>query len=260
MSTISAGTTVGTALVNTGDTTGNLVLQTNGTTTAVTIGTNQVVTLAQALPIGSGGTGQSDRQAAMDALAGAVTNGQYLRGNGTDVVMAAIQAGDMTGTLAVANGGTGQTSLAANHALIGNGTSGVQAVAPGSSGNVLTSNGTTWTSAALPAGGVTSLNGQTGAITNTAYGAIGSYVTAYFNGSLNSNDTTAGSNLLRATNVRGGLNSLISSSADFAQPVIGAITSSTGTTSLSLSGTWRAMTHSSNSGGGWAMNLFVRIS
>lgn len=57
MSTIAAGTTSGTALVNTGDTTGTLILQTNGTTTAVTIGTNQVVTLAQPLPVGSGGTG-----------------------------------------------------------------------------------------------------------------------------------------------------------------------------------------------------------
>ena len=57
MSTIAAGTTSGTALVSTGDTTGTLVLQTNGTTTAVTIATNQVVTLAQPLPVGSGGTG-----------------------------------------------------------------------------------------------------------------------------------------------------------------------------------------------------------
>jgi len=57
MSTIAAGTTSGTALVSTGDTTGALVLQTNGSTTAVTIATNQVVTLAQPLPVGSGGTG-----------------------------------------------------------------------------------------------------------------------------------------------------------------------------------------------------------
>lgn len=35
------------------------------------------------------------RQDAMDALAGAVTSGQYLRGNGTDVVMSAIQAADV---------------------------------------------------------------------------------------------------------------------------------------------------------------------
>ena len=37
MSIISAGTTVGTALVNTGDTTGTLQLQINGTTPAVTL-------------------------------------------------------------------------------------------------------------------------------------------------------------------------------------------------------------------------------
>jgi hypothetical protein len=45
--------------------------------------------------IANGGTGQTTRQAAMDALAGAVTAGQYLRGDGTDVVMSAIQAADV---------------------------------------------------------------------------------------------------------------------------------------------------------------------
>ena len=43
----------------------------------------------------NGGTGETSRQNAMDALAGAVTSGQYLRGNGTDVVMSAIQAADV---------------------------------------------------------------------------------------------------------------------------------------------------------------------
>jgi hypothetical protein len=43
----------------------------------------------------NGGTGATSRQDAMDALAGAVTSGQYLRGNGTDVVMSAIQAADV---------------------------------------------------------------------------------------------------------------------------------------------------------------------
>jgi hypothetical protein len=47
------------------------------------------------LAIANGGTGETSRQNAMDALAGAVTSGQYLRGNGTDVVMAAIQAADV---------------------------------------------------------------------------------------------------------------------------------------------------------------------
>ncbi len=54
----------------------------------------------------------------------------------------------VTGILPVPNGGTGAASLAANNVLLGNGTSAVQVVAPGTSGNVLTSNGTTWQSAA----------------------------------------------------------------------------------------------------------------
>ena len=56
-SAISAGTTSGTAISVSGDTSGQLVLQTNGTTTAVTISTGQVVTLAQPLPVASGGSG-----------------------------------------------------------------------------------------------------------------------------------------------------------------------------------------------------------
>lgn len=58
----------------------------------------------------------------------------------------------VTGTLPVANGGTGSASLTANNVLLGNGTSAVQVVAPSTVGNVLTSDGTTWTSAA-PTGG-----------------------------------------------------------------------------------------------------------
>ena len=54
----------------------------------------------------------------------------------------------VTGTLPVANGGTGAATLTLNNVLLGNGTSAPLAVAPGTSGNVLTSNGTTWTSAA----------------------------------------------------------------------------------------------------------------
>jgi len=56
-----------------------------------------------------------------------------------------------TGTLPVASGGTGQTTLTANNVLLGNGTSAIQSVAPGTSGNLLTSNGTTWQSTALTA-------------------------------------------------------------------------------------------------------------
>jgi hypothetical protein len=63
---------------------------------------------------------------------------------------AAITGGTITGItdLAVADGGTGASTLSANAVLLGNGTSALQTVAPSTSGNVLTSNGTTWTSAA----------------------------------------------------------------------------------------------------------------
>ena len=60
----------------------------------------------------------------------------------------------VSGTLPVANGGTGATSLTANNVVLGNGTSAVNFVAPSTSGNVLTSNGTTWTSAAAAGIGV----------------------------------------------------------------------------------------------------------
>jgi len=57
----------------------------------------------------------------------------------------------VTGTLPVANGGTGLATLTANNVLLGNGTSAPSFVAPGTAGNVLSSNGTTWTSAAAAA-------------------------------------------------------------------------------------------------------------
>ena len=74
--------------------------------------------------IANGGSGQTTAQLAINAFAGAVTSGSYLRGNGTNVVMNTIQVADVptlnqntTGTaaglsttLAVASGGTGVTS------------------------------------------------------------------------------------------------------------------------------------------------------
>lgn len=45
--------------------------------------------------IPQGGTGQDTQQAALNALAGAQTSGEYLRGTGTNVEMAAIEAADL---------------------------------------------------------------------------------------------------------------------------------------------------------------------
>jgi hypothetical protein len=85
-----------------------------------------------------------------------VTNGDGSAGNPTI---------GLTGIVAVSNGGTGANTLAANAVVIGNGTSAVQSVAPGTSGNILSSNGTNWTSiptpAARPSGSAIWVNDET---------------------------------------------------------------------------------------------------
>jgi hypothetical protein len=52
----------------------------------------------------------------------------------------------LSGAVPVANGGTGRNTLSANQLLTGNGTSPINSIAAGSSGNVLTSNGSQWLS------------------------------------------------------------------------------------------------------------------
>jgi len=68
----------------------------------------------------------------------------------------AITGGTITGItdLTVADGGTGASTITANSVILGNGASALSGnlVAPSTTGNVLTSNGTTWTSAAAPTG------------------------------------------------------------------------------------------------------------
>jgi len=91
---------------------------------ATTVGTVTTGTWsATAIAIAKGGTGATTAQTAINALAAATTSGQYLRGNGTNVVMSAIQAADVptlnqdtTGTATTAtnlSGGTASTSAVA---------------------------------------------------------------------------------------------------------------------------------------------------
>jgi hypothetical protein len=94
-----------------------------------------------------------------------------LRCDGTDVLEALNYVGSLTlGTaLGVASGGTGAATFTANNVLLGNGTSAFQVVAPGTAGNILTSNGTTWQSTAPAAGGVSTISfGSTGLTPSTA--------------------------------------------------------------------------------------------
>jgi hypothetical protein len=90
------------------------------------------------LPVANGGSGAT-------SLTGVV------KGNGTSAFTAGAVnlTSEVTGALPVGNGGTGATTLTANNVILGNGTSAPLFVAPGASGNLLMSDGTTWTSAAL---------------------------------------------------------------------------------------------------------------
>lgn len=122
--------------------------------------------LTGTVDIANGGTGQITQQAALNALAGTTTSGQYLRGNGTNVAMSAIQAADVptlnqnttgtaanvTGTVAISNGGTGQTTQTAAFDALAptttkgdliayDGTDNVR-VAAGTNGYALTANST----------------------------------------------------------------------------------------------------------------------
>lgn len=215
-STISAGTTAGTALNFTSDTTGNLAFQTNGTTTALSIDTNQNVTFANNVTYTGNIQGATITATAVFSGNGAgltainasnVTSGTLSTAR---LPTSGVNASTITaGTLAVANGGTGSTSLTANRVLLGNGTSSLQEVAPGSNGNILTSNGTTWVSSAPAGGGVTSavagngisVSGATGAVTFAvacpSQGSVGSYTFGWtFNGtSVSRGSTTSGNNL-----------------------------------------------------------------
>jgi hypothetical protein len=130
------------------------------------------------LPIANGGTGNTGQQGAINALAGAATSGYYLRGNGTNVVMSAIDAGDvptlnqnttgtaagLSATLAVSSGGTGATTQqGAINALAGATTS----------GEYLRGNGTNVVMSAIQAGDVPTLNQNT-------TGSAGSVATTNF--------------------------------------------------------------------------------
>jgi hypothetical protein len=122
-------------------------------------------TASGTLPVGNGGTGAT-------TLTGVV------KGSGSAALTA--------GTVTVAEGGTGATTLAANNVLLGNGTSALQTVAPGTAGNVLSSNGTTWTSAAPIA--------SAGQITAVASGSLsdGTKVVVNSDGTVSAVQSTGG--------------------------------------------------------------------
>jgi hypothetical protein len=124
----------------------------------VLVASDNLTQLNGVLTAAKGGTGQSSytigdilyasSSTALSKLADVATGNALISG-GVGVAPSWGKIGlttHVTGTLPVANGGTGAATFTANNVLLGNGTSAFQVVAPGTAGNVLTSNGTTWTS------------------------------------------------------------------------------------------------------------------
>lgn len=141
----SSGTTLSRDTVLSSSNSGNLVNFSAGSKTVfvtyptgrVVIGDGTSIQVANSatLPVANGGTGSN--------------TATFSGANITSLNASSISSG----TLGVARGGTGAATLDANNVILGNGTSAVQFVAPGTSSNVLTSNGTTWVSQAAGGGG-----------------------------------------------------------------------------------------------------------
>jgi hypothetical protein len=83
------------------------------TTSGGPITTTGVITLAGTLNIANGGTGQSTRQAAINALAGGVTANAFLVGDGTNITLSPILPAQIAAAGTLTNNTTGSAASAA---------------------------------------------------------------------------------------------------------------------------------------------------
>jgi hypothetical protein len=116
---------------------------------------------------------------------------------GQPFISSGASAAPVYGTLGVVGGGTGLVTIPSGNVILGNGTSAVSAVAPGTAGNVLTSIGGVWTSNAAVGGGGT----PGGSTTQFQYNNAGSFAGAANLTTDGANVTIGSANTLRFANL-----------------------------------------------------------
>jgi hypothetical protein len=164
-----------------------------GTITATLTG--NATNVSGTVAIANGGSGTTTAQGAMNAFAGAVTSGSYLRGNGSNVVMSTIQVADVP-TLNQSTTGNATTATTATNLAGGSaGTVPYQSaagttamLAAGTAGFLLQSNGAaapSWVTAPVANNGTLTMavsgTGLSGSASFTANQATGSTFTVTSN-------------------------------------------------------------------------------
>jgi hypothetical protein len=205
-------------------------LAADGQTTAtgnLKMGNNRVTGLADAIASTDGTSLGQVNTAISTAISGISANYLVKASNLSDVANATTARGNLTAAksgansditsltglttpLTVAQGGTGAATLTANNVLLGNGTSAPQVVAPSTSGNVLTSNGTTWVSSSPSSVNYTkawvTFDGATPSIFNSfniasiTKNGTGDYTIAFTTALANANYAVTGNATINAAN------------------------------------------------------------
>lgn len=225
----------------------------NGTDVVSSIDHIPSLTLATALGATSGGTGQSSyavgdllyasTTTALSKLADVATGNALISG-GVSTAPAWGKVGlttHVSGTLPVANGGTGQTTYTNGQLLIGDTTGNTLTKATltaGSGVSITNGNG----SITISATGVASVNGQTGAVTTTTHLGIGSTMVLwnYSNTAVASGSTAiSASSLGYATSSAGSFASASIRAGDVTAPGV----ATSGPDTSAVTGTWQSMSN-----------------